>query len=146
MGLKGNWEEMSRLYTEAVRPHLIPGEELIGVVHATHRKAFSAVSYAIGVTPGRLVMVPTNRRAEASGPPVSISPNDVVRSSVDGFGGGFGEFLKAETGDIRITTADTTYKLMALGGGLDNMITGPTQAHGKQALVEWLWNVRHSTG
>lgn len=144
--MKDKWEVATQRYAEMVRPHLAPGEELVGVLQATHRKTFSAVSYAIGVTPQRLVLVPTNRKMEAAGPPVLITPTDVVKSSVDGFGGGLGEFLRAEPGDIRITTTDTTFKLMALGGGLDNLLTGPTQTQGKQALIEWLWAARHPAG
>lgn len=121
-----------------VQPQLMAGEELRGVLQATHSKTFSADIYAIGVTPGRLILVPIDRRTQPKGPVVSIGPGDVVTSSVDGFGGGLKEFLAAEPGEIRITTATNKYKLMALGGGLDRHITSEGQTDGKTAMIEWL--------
>ena len=65
---------------------------------------------------------------------------------VDGFGGGLAHFLTADLGDIRLDTADQTYKLMALGGGMDQLITGTAQRDGKQAFLEFLHRARPPTG
>ena len=131
--MDGNWEKLDAQLRALLGGLLEPGEELVGCLTATARKTFSATPYAIGVTPGRLIMVPVDRRFAAKGP-------------VDGFGGGLAHFLTADLGDIRLDTADQTYKLMALGGGMDQLITGTAQRDGKQAFLEFLHRARHPAG
>jgi len=126
-------------------PLLVAGETMRGRLLATHSKSFSATVYAIGVTPQRLILQPVDRKLESKGEPITIAPSDIRKSSVDGFGGGLSEFLKADPGDIRIETADHKFKLAALGGGMDQVFTGDAQRDGKQALIEFLYSARKST-
>jgi hypothetical protein len=130
---------------EVLDPLLLGGEAMLGRLLATHSKTFSASVYAIGVTPQRLILQPVGRALEAKGDPISITPPDVRKSSVDGIGGGMAEFLKSDAGEIRIETADHKFKLAALGGGMDQLFTGDAQRDGKQALIEFLHSARNST-
>ena len=144
--MDGNWEKLDAQLRALLGGLLEPGEELVGCLTATARKTFSATPYAIGVTPGRLILVPVDRRFAAKGPVVTIRPGDIQKTSVDGFGGGLAHFLTADLGDIRLDTADQTFKLMALGGGMDQLITGTAQRDGKQAFLEFLHRARHPAG
>jgi hypothetical protein len=130
---------------EVLDHSLLDGEAMLGRLLATHSKTFSASVYAIGVTPQRLILQPVGRALEAKGDPISITPPDVRKSSVDGIGGGMAEFLKSDAGEIRIETADHKFKLAALGGGMDQLFTGDAQRDGKQALIEFLHSARNST-
>ncbi len=130
---------------EVLDPLLATGEPMVGRLLATHSKTFSATVYAIAVTPQRLILQPVGRKLESKGEPISIAPTDIRKSSIDGMGGGLSEFLKADLGDIRIETADQTFKLAAMGGGMDQLLTGDAQRDGKQALIEFLYSARNST-
>jgi hypothetical protein len=130
---------------EVLDPLLVSGETMLGRLLATHSKAFSGIVYAIGVTAQRLILQPVGRTFEAKGEAITIVPTDIRKSSVDGMGGGLSEFLKADPGDIRIETADHKFKLAALGGGMDQLLTGDAQRDGKQALIEFLYTARNST-
>lgn len=139
-----NWEELSRRLAAVVAPHLAAGEELVGVVHANQPKLFSAELFAIGVTPERLVVVPIDRRHEPAGAPLSIRRGELADCSVWGWGGGVAEFLSMSADQqIRFTAAGRKFKLMALGGNLlEDALSGPTQRHGLEALVEFLLTSR----
>ena len=130
---------------EVLDPQLVAGETMVGRLFATHSKSVSATIYAIGVTPQRLILQPVGRSFEAKGEPITIAPTDIRKSSVDGIGGGLAEFLKADPGDIRIETADQKFKLAALGGGMDQLLTGDAQRDGKQAMIEFLYSARNSS-
>jgi hypothetical protein len=143
--LSSNWEEVARNLRAAVEPHLQPGEQLIGVVHANEPKTFSAKFYAIGVTPDRLVLLPLNRKMAPSGdPPVSIARGDIVNSSVWGWGGSVRDWLSATSDQqIRIQTSSAKYKLMMLGGNLlENTLAGDDQLSGLDALVAFLQSAK----
>ena len=129
----------------AIEPFVTPGEELVGCLHATARTTFSGQLYGIGVTNQRLVFVPLDRHMAAKGDAESVAPDDIVRSSVDGFGGGLGHLLASDIGEIRIDTAAKKYKLMALGGGLDQVLVGEAQGTGKGALLRFLAAARGLT-
>lgn len=139
-----NWEELSRRLAAVVAPHLAPGEQLVGVVYAHQTKLFSAELWAIGVTPGRLVMVPIDRRHEPTGAPVSIPRDQLADCSVWGWGGGVAEFLSMTADQqLRFTAAGRKFKLMALGGNLlEDALSGPAQRRGLEALVEFLLTSR----
>ena len=92
---------------------------------------------AIGVTDARLILVPIDRKLAPKGAAVSIRPPDILKTSVDGFGGGLSHFLTADWGDIRLDTSDKSYKFMALGGGMDQAFVGQRQMEGKQAFLEF---------
>ena len=105
---------------------------------ATQAKTFSATIFVIGVMPERFAMVQVDGKLRPSAPPVFIRPEDITRSSVDGFGGGLRYFLTADLGDITFETASAKYKLLALGGGLDRALTGDGQMQGKAAFLQFL--------
>ena len=131
--------EADALYRGIIAPYLAPGEPLNGVFQATQSKTFSAKLWVIGVTPQRLIMVEVGRKLEPKGEVVMVQPQDIVASSVDGFGGGLSHFLNTDLGDIRFDTASEKYKLLALGGGsLENKLAGEFQAHGKQQFLGFL--------
>jgi hypothetical protein len=142
---KGAQQADEKLHT-VLDPQLAAGETMLGRLIATHSKALSATVYAIGVTPQRLILQPVGRTLDAKGDPITITPTDIRKSSVDGFGGGLSEFLKAEPGEIRIETADHKLKLAALGGGIDQIFTGDAQRDGKRALIEFLYSARNPSG
>jgi hypothetical protein len=128
-----------------IEPFVQPGEALVGCLMATAKSSFSAKMYAIGVTDQRLIMVQVDRKFEPKGEPVSVRPDDIVKSSVDGFGGGPRHFLTEDLGDIRVDTTDEKYKLLMMGGGLDQMFVGDGQMAGKQAFLEFLHAARGLT-
>src|SRR6187402_1450889 len=96
---------------DVLDPLLTAGETMLGRLLATHSKSFSATVYAIGVTPTRLILQPVGRSLDAKGEPITITPANIRKSSIDGMGGGLSEFLKADLGDIRIETEDQKFKL-----------------------------------
>jgi len=146
MGLfAANWAEMARMRKAVLEPHLQPGETLVGAVQATQSKTFSAKLYCVGVTQDRLIVLPVSRKMQPTGdPPTSITRADITTSSVWGWGGSVRDFLSASSDEqIRVSTADTKYKWMILGGNLfENMLAGEDQLHGLDALVEFLQSAK----
>ncbi len=134
--------QADEIYQALMLPLLVPNEQLLGVFQATQRSAFSGKIFVIGVTPDRLVMAPVDRKWQLKGQPISVRREDIVKSSVDGFGGGLAHFMTSEWGDIRFDTASDTYKLMILGGGMDQMLTGAGQLNGKTRFLEFLASAR----
>ncbi len=126
----------------ALEPFVPADEVLVGCLHATAKSAFSGRVYGIAVTNKRLVFVPLDRKMAAKGDPEHVTPADIVRSSVDGFGGGLKHFIAADWGEIRIETSTKKYKLMAMGGGLDQVLVGEAQVSGKEALLRFLYAAR----
>ncbi len=138
------WEETSRRLATLLEPHFAAGERLLGVVYATQPKTFSADLYAVGVTPGRLLLQPIDRNLAAKGAPISIAREQVTESAIWGWGGGLGDFLSSTADQqIRFATRDAKYKLMVLGGNtLEDALSGPTQKSGLEALLEFLLSAR----
>ncbi len=134
--------EADQRYQELIRPLLQPDEPLLGVLQATQAKTFSSKLFVIGVTPERIVMVVVDRKIQAKEPPVTIRRGDIVKSSVDGFGGGMAHFLTTDLGEIRFDTAQESYKLMIIGGGMDQMLTGEGQLNGKGRFLEFIASAR----
>ncbi len=130
----------------AIEPFVQAGETLLGCLMATAKSSFSAKMYAIGVTDQRLIMAQVDRKIESKGDPVSVRAGDIVKSSVDGFGGGLSHFLTEDLGEIRVDTKDEKYKLLIMGGGMDQMFVGEGQMHGKQAFLEFLHAARGLAG
>jgi hypothetical protein len=142
--LDDKWAETDKLLRAQIEPHLAPGEQLLGAVHANEQKTFSAKLYAIGVTPDRLIVVPVNRKMHADGDARMITRGDITGSSVWGWGGGVKEFLSAN-GDqqIRIETPQGKLKLMVVGGNmLEDALAGEGQLSGLDVLVEFLLSTR----
>lgn len=129
----------------AVEPFVTPGEDLLGCLTATARSTFSGQLYGIGVTTQRLLFVPLDRKMAPKADAEPVAPGDITKSSVDGYGGGLTHFLASDWGEIRIDTAAKKYKLMALGGGLDQALVSEDQAAGKDALLRFLYAARNPT-
>ena len=134
------WEEASRRLIDAVTPHLAPGEQLVGIVHVTQPKTFSADVYAVGVTADRLIVLPVNRKLQPDGDPISVRREDITKASVWGHGGSARD-LASLTADqqLRFATADRSFKLNVLGGTLlEDSLSGPTQRSGLEELIAFL--------
>ncbi|MCU0269566.1 MAG: hypothetical protein MUF83_13115 [Acidimicrobiales bacterium] len=146
MGLfDANWERMAAILRELLTPLLAPGEELVGAVQANQQKTFSAKLFAVGVTPQRLIVVPVNRKWQPTGdPPRSVTRADITGCSVWGWGGSVRDFLSASADQqIRIQTADESYKWMVLGGNLlENSLAGADHLRGLDALIEFVLSAR----
>jgi len=137
---------MGARFAEAARPAvealLEPGETLLGIVAATHQKTFSGELYAVGVTEGRLLLQPVDRKMQAKGPAKVITKDTLVGADVDGAGGGWwtapAVVLDAAAVALTLRMADgEKLKLrMMRGGGV--LGGGPEQAEGMGALVEWM--------
>jgi hypothetical protein len=134
--------QADQMYQTIVRPLLLPNEQLLGVCQATQRTSFSNKIYVIGVMSDRFVLVQVDRKIQPKDEPVSVRREDITKSSVDGFGGGLAQFLTAELGDVRVDTASASYKLMILGGGMDQALTGEGQLNGKTRFLEFLASAR----
>jgi hypothetical protein len=143
----GRWEEADRQLRAQLAPFLGAEEGLVGVVHATQAKTFSAELFAVGVTADRLLVLPLDRKLQAKGDgPESVARADVRNSSVWGWGGGLQDFLSGRSNqEIRIETPVRTYKLMTLGGNmLENTMAGDGQLDGLEALVAFLQSSQSS--
>ena len=142
--LDRKWAETAALLRQQLEPHLAPGERLLGALHATQAKTFSAQVFAVGVTPVRVVLLPVNRKMEASGEPVVLRREDIRSSSVWGWGGSVAEFISASAGQqIRIETGSAKFKLMAVGGSpIENAAAGDGQLRGLDALVDFVLSAR----
>lgn len=135
--------EHERLMRAVIASNLMPGEELVGVCQATEKSSFSYKGWVIGVTPQRLVMVPVDRKMQPRDAVQAFVRTDIVRSSLDGLGGGAKHFLTSDLGDIRFDVASRSFKLMALGGGIDTRLAGEAQTQGKMAFLEFLASAGH---
>ena len=141
---------MSRDLAEAARPalepSLAPGEELLGIVAATHQRTFSGTLYAIGVTPDRLILQPLDRHFAAKDAPLIVTPGELAAAELDGAGG---DWWSAGSAVLDTTAVAVTLKLaggdklklrMMKGGDglLGSLGGGESQRTGVQALVEWM--------
>lgn len=137
--IEKGWEELSARLRSALEPFR-DGEELVGVVHANQAGLFSAQLYAIGVTPSRLILLPLDRRHQASGEAIRLRAEEIEEAAIWGWKGTVGDFLSA-SGDqqIRFSAGGKRYKLMILGGNLfEDALSGPSQRSGLAAIVEFL--------
>jgi len=135
-----NAEAMARVRA-AVEPSLVPGETLVGAMHAVQQSTFSGSMWAIGVTEQRLVLVPLDRKMTAKGPPTSVRPSEITKSSVDGSGGGIGHFAAAllkDGGDLRFDTGSKKWKFSAIGGLGGEQLLGSDYASGVNAVCQFL--------
>jgi len=134
--------EADQKYRSLITPQLAPGEPLLGVCQATQATAFSNKLFVIGVMPDRMAMVQVDRKLAAKAEPIWVGRGDITSSSVDGFGGGLAAFLTTNWGEIRFDTSSDHYKLMILGGGVDQALTGAAQRDGKSYFLEFLASAR----
>lgn len=143
--LDDRWAETARLLVAQLQPHLAPGEELVGAVHATQSKTFSAQVFAVGITPSRLIVLPVDRRMQPKGQaPASITRDDIVASSVWGWGGSVRDWLSVSSDQqIRIETPTTKYRWMVVGGNVvENALAGDEHLRGLDALIEFVLSAK----
>jgi hypothetical protein len=132
------WKQLAEIQTNVLSRYVAPGEPLLGGLQATRKKSFSNKVFLIGVTPHRIMLVPVNRKWEPDGDALSFTRAEIDRASVDGMGGGVRHLIGDNAGEIWFDARGERYKLMALGGGLDSLITGAEQTDGKGLLIEFL--------
>jgi hypothetical protein len=137
---------MAREFADMARPGLIallePGEALLGIAAATHRRTFTGELYALGVTDRRLLLQPVDRKAKPKGALRVVTPETLVSADVDGAGHGWwtapAAILDAAAIALTLQTTDgekLKLTMMKGGGGLAG---GPGQAEGVQALIGWM--------
>ncbi len=135
-----NAEAMARVRA-AIEPSLVPGEAVVGAMHAVQQSTFSGSMWAIGVTDQRLVLVPLDRKMAPKGPATSVRPSEITKSSVDGWGGGIGHFaadLLSDRGDLRFDTDAKKWKFSAIGGLGAEKLLGADYTAGVTAVCQFL--------
>ncbi len=134
-----NNAEAARRVRAAIVPTLVPGEELLGAIHATRKSAFSGKVYAVGVTAERLILVELDRKFAPKNGPVTVRRSDITKSSIDGWGGGVGHFIASSvTPEIRFDTADEKYKLLVVGGMTGSTLLGDDYMSGLDAVCTFI--------
>ena len=139
-------EEFAAVVGSQLDARLEPGEVLRGVVAATQQKTFSGSLYAIGVTDRRLLLQQLDRKAQAKGEPVSVTPETIEELDLDGARGDWwtapAAILDATSLTLRLRLRDgEKVKLtMMRGGGW--LLGGESQGDGVAALGEWLASAR----
>lgn len=128
-----------------LRGNLEEGENLQGVIAATHQKTFSGSLYAIGVTDRRLLLQPLDRHLQARGALRSIRPAAVQGADLDGAGAGWWTApsaildMSALAVTFRTTDGEKLKLLMMKGTGfLGGLGGGEAQRDGVLALTAWL--------
>jgi len=138
-----------------LRPHLegllAEGEELEGICACSQQRGlFSGGTVALGITPGRLIMQPLDRRGNPDGEAQSLRPGDIAGAKAEGAGGGWPEIgaaimdrqaakltLKTTRGEklrLMMMRADSGDLMGKLGGG-------EGQRRGVEALGRWFGRV-----
>ena len=130
---------------------LEPGEELRGFVAATQQSMFRGRLVALAVTDRRLVVVPLNRRIEADGEPISITPDTIAGAKAGGAGGWGTEpgaaIMDRSAAELKIRTTDgEKLKLMMMRGEgpgpLGDLGGGEDQRRGMEALAAWFSGIQ----
>lgn len=138
-------------FDEKLRPHLEgllePGEELEGICACSQQKSmFSGGAVALGITPGRLLVQPLDRRGEPSGEAQSLAPADIAEAKASGAGGGWAEIgaILLDRHAVKLTlktTGGEKLRLMMMraeGSGAMAMLGGGEgQRRGVEALAAW---------
>jgi len=138
-------------FDSKLRPHLEgvlePGEEIEGICAASQQKGlFSGGSVAVGVTVGRLLVQPLDRRGNPEGEVLALTAADIADASAEGAGGGWADVGSAimDRHAVKLTiqtTAGEKLKLMLMradGGGMTAALGGgPGQRQGVEALGRW---------
>ena len=128
----------------AVEPALEAGEELRGVCVATQQSMFKGRQVAIATTDRRLLIQPMTRKFAADGEPISIPPERLADTSVDGAGGGWPQLSAAimdnaaVTLKLRTTDGEKLKLMMMRGSGpLGGLGGGEDQRQGVEAMAAW---------
>lgn len=139
--------DFERIHGDHLSSLLEPGEELLGVAAVNwQRSMFKQTVSALGVTGGRLIIQPLDRKGKMSGEqPVFIRKDEITKGSYGG-GGGMGSsptswIMDSASIEVKIkTTGGEKYKLMLMTGEgmLGGLGGGPSQRNGAEALVAFL--------
>jgi hypothetical protein len=130
------------------------GERLNGVVAANQQlSTFAGHAVAIGVTDRRLLIQPLDRRGEAKGEAISITPAELVSADGGPAGGDWmtlGSIVLDHAG-VRLTlrTADgqkVRLMLMSGSGVFGKLGGGESQRAGAEALGRWLADAGDAAG
>jgi hypothetical protein len=120
-------------------------EELEGVCMATQQSTFRGRSVALGVTESRLLVQPLDRRGNANGHPLSLTPDRIAELNAGGAGRSWvsvGNIILDQTAArLELKTTDgQKLRLMMMHGGsglLGKLGGGEDQREGLKALGEW---------
>jgi hypothetical protein len=134
---------------EKLRPVLEPlledGEVLEGMCVGSQSGFMSSKFVVIGVTPKRLIVQETDRKQRPKGEPTIVAASDLAGSRESGFGANPVTSSIMEKTSIKLTvktsSGDKLKLMIGRGGGdgmLGNLMGGPTQAEGVEALQAWL--------
>ena len=133
-------------YRPVFEAQLEPEEELRGVCVASQQKSmFKGGAVAIGVTDGRLLVQPLDRRGNPDGPTEPIAPEQVASAKAGGAGGGW---WSVTTGildhaavrlEIKTTDGEKLKVMLMRGEGklLGKLGGGEAQSAGLEALADW---------
>jgi hypothetical protein len=129
--------DLAQKLEPVARSLLSPGEELTGCCVATWQRTFSGRMVAIAITQGRIIVQPVDRRFSPAGDPVSLSPENLTRVSVQhGVGGSVtipSIIMDAVSITVDLTSTEgTRLKLLLTGSG------GQIQHDGITALLAFL--------
>ncbi|MDO8363820.1 MAG: hypothetical protein Q7V88_13045 [Actinomycetota bacterium] len=117
-----------------------PDDPLVGAFIGTQSKAFSNQLFGVGVTRNLLVLQPLDRKQQPDGAPVWLRPGDITNAAIWGQGGGFREWIAADSEyQLRFSTANgDKYKIMAMGGWTMAKAMGDKYIQGLEAVADWL--------
>ena len=117
--------DLDSKYRPGFLDQLDDGEELRGICVASQQKSmFKGGAVAIGVTDGRLLVQPLNRRGNPDGPIDPISPERIASVKAGGAGGGWWSVSTAILDQAAVkleieTTDGERLKLMLMRGGTE---------------------------
>jgi hypothetical protein len=137
-------EELESRLRAVLEPQLEQGEELRGACVATQQSTFKGRMVGIGVTGGRLLVQPLNRKFEASEEAISLRPEQIAEVDASGAGGGWptvsAAVMDGTAVTLRLKTTDgEKLKLMLMRGtgALGKLGGGKSQRQGIEALATW---------
>jgi hypothetical protein len=126
---------------------LAEGEELEGICACSQQKGlFSGGAVALGITPGRLIIQPLDRRGNPDGQAQSLRPGDIAEAKAEGAGGGWPEIgaaiMDRHAAKLTLkTTRGEKLRLMMMradsGGLMGKLGGGEGQRRGVEALGRW---------
>jgi hypothetical protein len=124
---------------------LEPGEQMRGACVASQAGLLKGRQVALGVTDRRLIVQGMNRKFEAAGEAISLSPERLAQVAADGAGGGWmtvsAAIMDGAAVTLKLKTTDgEKLKLMLMRGTgpLGGLGGGETQREGVEALAAWL--------
>jgi hypothetical protein len=139
--------DLDSKYRPILTRQLDDGEELRALCVASQQKSmFKGGAVALGVTQGRLIVQPLNRRGDPDGPAQGIAPGDIVKAKAEGAGGGWmdigSQIMDSVATKLELRLADgERLRLMMMRAegspGMTWLSGGEGQRRGVQALGEW---------